>query len=161
VNPWLDDPRADINRRTPTGTNALEAAIFCGRLEVARLLIALPSVDVNDRDGSHGPPLYLAVSSNQPDVVEWLCGRLDLMVNRTWSASVPWTPLMEAARLGNVRTTEILLSHPDIDPRARTWKSGTALRIAKEHNCVEVAAKIEAHLRKGGGSFRRLGVFFS
>jgi ankyrin repeat protein len=158
---FMGDPRVDINRRTPAGSDALAFAMKYGHLEVARLLISVPAVDVNDARGVFAPALFLAVSFELADAVEWLCARSDGQVNKISNWSVSRTPLMEAARLGNVGITEILLRHPDIDARVRTLKWGPALKIAKEQNCVEVAAMIEAHLQKGGGLVKRLGWFFS
>jgi hypothetical protein len=114
-------------------------------LEAARILIAEPSLDVNDGLGAAGAPLPAAANLQLPEVVEWLCERKDIDVNVTKKMPVAMTALMVATALTNARIVEILLRQPGIDTWVRTPLGSTALTFANMKGASEIAQMIEEH----------------
>jgi ankyrin repeat protein len=114
-------------------------------LEVAKILISEPSLDVNDAVAFGGPALHAAIAMQLPEVVEWLCKRKDTNVNMARRIKAPMTPLMMAAAHLNPEIARILLNHPQIDTGIKTSRGDTALGVAKAKGATEIAQMIEAH----------------
>ncbi|OHE96458.1 pfs domain-containing protein [Colletotrichum orchidophilum] len=93
----LLDHKADVNLADSKGRTTISYAAERTNTEMARLLMAVPGIDVNlkdedlraplwvrieDVDGEGRGLLHLAATAGAADLVEFLCGRDDVDVNR-------------------------------------------------------------------------------
>ena len=123
--------RADPLRQTPSGDTAIMLAALGGHLETVRILVDA-GVPVNRLTG--WTALHYAAFSGSADVTSYL---LERGAHKNAVAPNGYTPLMMAARNGNVAAARALLHHdPDL---ARKGAAGeTALAIARRGNHAEL-----------------------
>ncbi|KAL2793218.1 ankyrin repeat-containing domain protein [Aspergillus keveii] len=103
----------DLDARSEGGT-ALHWALERRYLDIADMLIAQPSVDVNQKDEDGFTPFVAAAKYTFSDIVRALLqDRKDLDVNAKDGQGV--TALGWAARLNDHDTIKVLLVHPGVD----------------------------------------------
>ena len=144
---------ADPDLQVPVLDNqgALHFAVTNGSEAMVQLLLnAGASPDLTD--GLRFTPLLYAVSGREIEDVETSIRIADMLldaganVNHASSAEVSyaWTPLMQAARNGQVEIVRFLLGVDGIDLTARNTEGLTALGAARESGSSEVVAALEA-----------------
>ena len=111
-----------INRRTALGHAAAK-----GHLDVVRLLLSRPDIDVNA--GEH-TPLYLATRdfNNSPqkyDIAKILLNNSNIDVNKgsyQISGLDPRHPLYDPAQSGDIKMVELLMNHTQTDVNNRGYE---------------------------------------
>ncbi|MEO0558037.1 MAG: ankyrin repeat domain-containing protein [Bacteroidota bacterium] len=144
---------ANPNLQVPVLDNqgALHFAVVNGSEAMVRLLLdagAAPDLT----DGLQFTPLLYAVSGREIEDANVSIRIADMLldaganVNHASSAEISyaWTPLMQAARNGEVEIVQFLLGVDGIDLTARNTEGLTALGAARESGSIEVVAVLEA-----------------
>ena len=142
---------ADPDLQVPVLDNqgALHFAVTNGSEEMVRLLLdAGASPDIADALG-YTPLLYVSGHGDDPSVSLSIARQLlaaGANINHASSAqnSYAWTPLMEAARTGQVEMVQFLLNIEGVDLAARNTEGLTALGAARENDFHDVVALLDA-----------------
>jgi len=147
----LADPHVNINAQNNRKHTALhKTVIFLSGIDVAKLLLSSPVIDVNLRDEKGWSPLAFAARYHGSDVsyLELLLSHQDIDVNSRENED--WTPLMMACRYAtskdsSIQIVEKLLSHPDINPNLQNEKKMTALHFAAGYADFETFSLVLNH----------------
>ena len=137
------------------GSSSLHRAIAFNQVDVARILLDHPNIDVNLLDRSRGDwtPLMLAASLRRGQIVPILVHKPSLDINLQ-SGESQSTALHLAAKTGDVQIVRFLLEHPDIDVNKRNgWC--TPLTEAARNGYLSV---VEALLDHGADTELQEGV---
>lgn len=89
-------------------------------------------------NGAKVTALHAAVSSNQPQIAEWL---LDAGADVNARQQMDYTPLMGAAANARIAILDLLLAR-GADPALRTADGKSAADLAREHGHEEVAVRL-------------------
>lgn len=142
---WFLREGANPNLRCGRGSSSLHRAIASNHLEIARILLDYPGIDVNLVDNSHhgATPLMLAISYSSSSILPLLLRKPGLAINEQ-SSALEKTALMQAASYGDESAVRLLLSHPGIEINLKNrW--GTALTIAAKTGHVAVVETLLDH----------------
>ena len=142
-------PEIDVNWTNPDNYQwtPLHAASRYGHVEVVKLLLAHPDINVNLKSRGGQTPLSLGCKYGQVSVVEVLLK--DRHVNVTLNDKEGCTPLWWASCIGNHGVIEWLVASGrdlgDISNKKGNWngKEYAALDIARERNKTEVVSLLE------------------
>jgi len=123
----LAHPRTDehdLNREgKEMGWTILHHAIRSNKLDAVKLLMSKEALDVNHVSNERSQketPLVFAINRCRTDAAVVLCGRSDLDVNaRDWWGA---TPLILAAKKGQLEMVRCLLGCPGVDINAKQTK---------------------------------------
>jgi ankyrin repeat protein len=135
----LDEDPARLNSVAADGFFPLGLAAYFKHPDAARLLLDR-GADPNQAasNGAKVTALHAAVSSNQPQIVEWL---LDAGADVNARQQMDYTPLMGAAANARTAILDLLLAR-GADPALRTTDGKSAADLAREHGHEEVAARL-------------------
>ena len=121
-----------MNKTGEYGSTPLFKAIWNGHVEVVKLLLSAPGVDVNKAGSTFAnpaTPLNIACSKDHTEIVELLLAAPGIDINST---------LAEACRLcrrgSKLPVVRRLLRVPGIDPNTRDERGFTPLMIATLHH---------------------------
>jgi len=140
----LQDKRWDPNmleRKTVKGDSGLIIAAYRGSLDIVKLILDQPSIDVNIQDSNGESPLNFAMKCNFPEVVEILLAReetkLDILdENDEYS-------LKQACKNNYVECVKLFLAdkrcNAEIVNNVGRNSLSTALTIAAESGNAEIA----------------------
>ena len=146
---------ADPNLVCSRGRSSLHRAIAFDKVNVARILLDHPNIDVNLVDGSRKDqtPLMLASSYGRGQIVPILTHKPGLDVNSQAPESQS-TALHFAAQLADAQIVSTILDHPDVDVNKRNrWC--TPLTVAAQNGHLSV---VEALLDHGADTELQEGV---
>lgn len=135
----LDVNKLYVNNYTPVLVSAAES----GRVEVVRLLLDTPTVDVNEGDESLWTALMSAIENRHVEIVRLLLDAPNIDVNARDRRL--WTALMFAAYGGNKVIVRLLLAAPGINVNAHGRWGKTAVDLARERGFDEIVQLLEAH----------------
>jgi len=144
---FSDNPGIDVNWTHDRGLTALHVASCQGHVEVVKLLLAYPNINVNVKDNSARTPLSLGCMSGQVTVVQLL---KDPRVDVTLADLNGRTPLW-ASCAGRPEVIECLISSGrdlgDIKNKkgrdSGDGKDKTALEIARKNKQTEAVQLLE------------------
>jgi len=144
--PMCSDEPGDI---TP-----LSAAAFCGFSGLARHLIMMHALDVNEKCARHGfSPLHGASAYGHVESSRVL---LDHGANVNAQEDEGFTPLLYASLWGHLRVAQLLLEHKAIS-NARNNDDDTPLNMALRHGHLEIVRLLLEHgadvAARGEGGF--------
>lgn len=138
----LDSPRINLEARTGNGDNALMIAAFTANKPAVELLLGKGAL-VN-RSG--WTPLHYAAASGEPSIAQMLLDRsavVDaLSPNKT-------TPVMMAARSGNIMMVKVLLD-AGADASLKNDQGMTAIDFAREANAKDIVDGLTFRLKRAG-----------
>lgn len=120
--------REDVNPNYVVGSYEalLEAAVLSGNKQAIQLLLAREDIDIN---GGRSPPLVLAVSRGEREIVDLLLS--DYRINIHMQDELRDTALTRSASSGDVTTLRQLFSKDStLDLNQVTRHEGTALLLA-------------------------------
>jgi ankyrin repeat protein len=142
------------NAWSTDGFTALHLASFFGQPKAAGLLIErgadIEASALNQRFAAGAHPLHSAVAAQQQQVIALL---LKAGADPNSKQHGGFTPLLEAAQLGNADLAELLLAH-GADPRAQLDDGRTAAELAEEAGNQLLAERLRTrptHGRRTGG----------
>jgi ankyrin repeat protein len=116
-----------------TGRTPLHWASYCGRKDVAELLLA-SNADVNAKDSLGATPLHNAALNGHKDVVELL---LASKAEVNAKDNDGWTPLHYAACHGRKGVVELLLaSNADVNAKDKDGKTPLHMAVIEDHKDV-------------------------
>lgn len=142
VTALLDSPRINLEARTGNGDNALMIAAFTANKPAVELLLGKGAL-VN-RSG--WTPLHYAAASGEPSIAQMLLDRsavVDaLSPNKT-------TPVMMAARSGNIMMVKVLLD-AGADASLKNDQGMTAIDFAREANAKDIVDGLTFRLKRAG-----------
>jgi hypothetical protein len=131
-------PNTSDERRT-----SLHTASEAGHLEIVRSFLEVgEDSDVNERDGRHWTPLFLASKEGRIEVAKLLIEYGADVNSLDWTG---WTPLLAASLRGHPGVVHLLLNH-GADVNARHQDHRTALHLALHNPSLEI---VKALLKKG------------
>ncbi|ETV70635.1 hypothetical protein, variant [Aphanomyces astaci] len=125
-----------------SGKSPLHIVCESGRLNVAQLLLAQPTVDVNVRTPYDETPLLFACQARHVDIVRLLLARPETNVN--CSNGNQWTPLHSACENGFADIVQLLMSRPELDVTGISWRR-TPLHLACQQGHVDVVRLLLSH----------------
>lgn len=124
------------------GFTALHLAAFFGQPEATRLLIDreadIEASARNQRFAAGAHPLHSAVAAQEQEIVALL---LEAGADPNSKQHRDFTPLIEAAQLGNADLAELLLAH-GADPRAQLEDGRTAAELAERADNQSLAERL-------------------
>lgn len=121
---------ATMNSLTP-----LYLAIESCNIEIVKLLLGHPKINVNKLSGFHILPLHLAVKNNYIDIVKLLLAHRDIEINKIQYNEK--TALFVAAEEGNVACVELLFGLQYINQNIPNSHGNTPLIIAAKNGHIE------------------------
>ena len=124
-----------MNQAANDGRTPLFTASYQGHVEVVKLLLAAPGIDVNQANNNGFTPLYNASQEGHVEVVKLLLA-VGADVNKASKGG--WTPLYMASRNGHAEIVKLLLAAPGIDVNLANNNGDTPLFIASYQGDVEV-----------------------
>lgn len=135
----LDADPALLNAYAADGFYPLGLAAYFKQPAAVRLLLDR-GADPNQaaRNAAKVTALHAAVSSDQPQIVEWL---LDAGADVNARQQIDYTPLMGAAANARTAIMELLLAR-GADAAMRTTEGRTAADLAREHGHEAIAARL-------------------
>lgn len=104
----------DVNAVNSDGWAALHLAAENGELDMFKLLLGHPGINVNIADDDGKTPLYIAIEKWNDDIASVLILTPGIDVNAPTNAAR--TPIGLAAEKGNTNIVQLLLAHPNINP---------------------------------------------
>jgi ankyrin repeat protein len=135
----LDADPALANAPSPDGHQPLGlAAFFAGASTVRLLLDRGAEVGAVARNAMQVQAIHAAVASRNAESVALL---LERGADPNARQQVGYTPLMGAASGGRADIADLLLRH-GADPSLRSEDSKTAADLAREHNHLDLAARL-------------------
>jgi len=147
------DPAVALHQTTAGGRTPLHVACHAGKLDVVRVLMQHPALDLertlHRTCNDDLTPLFLACSGDYVEVVRYLLAHPD--ISRT--LNVPdfngRTPLHVACRRGYHQVVQLLLSHPALDPATLNVadEEGNSLLhfVDRHHNWSEIVTCLLRH----------------
>jgi hypothetical protein len=144
-------PDLDVNWKDQNGWTALhQASSYWGHLEVVKLLLDHPFINVNVQTNAGATPFLLCCSNRNLPVVQVLLK--DPRVDITLATNSGRTPLWDASCSGFLEVIEWRIASGrdlgDFNLKEKHWDemSYTALEIAKDRNNTEVVSLLERFL---------------
>ena len=136
----------DINYADSLGGTGLWYALFKDHLQVVKLLLSTPGIDVNKAMTTDGAtPLYVASAYGHVEAVKELLANQQININQGLT-DIGANPLFVASQEGHVEVVKELLAHPQINVnQARTDVGATPLIVASQNGHVEVVKELLAH----------------
>jgi ankyrin repeat protein len=133
----------NVNAMLNTGGTPLFTAYVFNKIEIFKLILAHPKVDVNCVDVDNFSLLFKLCHEVRFDLVELLIKKPNLKINYGGNDPDEWTPLMvTCSTYGyskiNIENVKLLLSHPDIDVNIQDTDGRTALLIACKGGYLEI-----------------------
>ena len=114
-----------INKCDESGCTCLSNAIKLGKVDIVRILLEAPGIDVNIKDQvSNYSPLHHACYVSSVPIIELLLQMDNLKVNIETDDKL--TPLMKACEIGNNEVIALLIQIGNADPEKRDnegWNS--------------------------------------
>ncbi|MCP4747666.1 MAG: hypothetical protein GY874_16220 [Desulfobacteraceae bacterium] len=143
VKKWLE-AGADVNHANKNGITPLIATACFDHIEIVKLLLSRPEIDVNKTDVYDGEtPLIAAACFDHIEIVKLLLSRPEIDVNLANSRG--WTALFCATWNGHIDAVKELLSHPDIDVNKDSSRGWTALFCATWNGRVDAVKELLSH----------------
>ena len=131
--------RADINGKTETQHTALRMAIYCGHIDIAKLILNTKSLNIDSRDSAGATVLTWAIRNNQIDILNLAIEKGADIDSQSIANN---TPLIEACYEGNIEAVEILLAKKaDITTKNNDNKNAT--EIAEGLNHYEISTLLD------------------
>ncbi|KAL8824082.1 MAG: hypothetical protein Q9191_005313 [Dirinaria sp. TL-2023a] len=126
------------------GNSSLHRAIAFNQVDVARLLLNHPNIDVNLVDPAHRDrtPLMLAASLRRAQIVPILVHKPSLDVNFQ-SGESRSTALHLAAVTGDGQVVRLILGHPDVDVNKRNYWCTPLTEAARDGHVAAVEALLD------------------
>ena len=136
---------ANPNSLCDRGRSTLHRAIVADDIQIARILLEEPGIDLRTPDPSQGDqtPLMLAASLGRSEILQTLLQKPDIEVN-THSGSYMNTALILAVGSGDANIVRQILSHPKIDVNKRN-KWCTALTEAARADFFTIVEMLLDH----------------
>ncbi|KAL8796487.1 MAG: hypothetical protein Q9195_001161 [Heterodermia aff. obscurata] len=136
---------ANPNLLCNRGRSTLHRAIVAGDIQITRILLEEPGIDLHTSDPSQGDqtPLMLAVSFRRSDILKSLLQKPEVEVNAN-SGSYQNTALTLAAGKGDADIVRQILNHPEIDVNKRN-KLCTALTEAARADYFAIVEMLLDH----------------
>jgi ankyrin repeat protein len=135
--------RAAANTWSSDGFSLLHLAAFFGQPEAVRFLVAqgadIEAVARNQRLAAEARPLHSAVAAQERDVITAL---LDAGADPNSRQHGGYTPLLEAAQLGNVKLVDLLLAH-GASASDRLGDGSSASDLARKAGNERLAERLE------------------
>lgn len=129
--------RIDINAPNgPTAATALYIAALNGHLEVVKLLLKQPSIEINKAQQNGFTPLIVAAQSNHIEVLKLLLARKNIMINSVTDKKN--SALYMAAQNGHSAVVKLLLDQPEIIINQPDINEVTPLGVASHKGHLEV-----------------------
>ena len=138
VKQLLLDSDIDVNYSLRNGgKSTFPLNIACGKqyLEIIKLLLAHPDIDINKCSVSRETPLSIACRNGYIDVVKLLVQHHSIMINTTFTDK---TPLFHACEHGFTDIVKLLLWQPDININKVDAFGYNCLHIATVNNHIKV-----------------------
>ncbi len=130
-------PEIDINHQLPARKQAffLTTAAAVGNVEIVRMLLGKPDINVNIKSNAKTALMY-AAENGYEEIVRLLLSDGNITVNEQGRAGL--TALMYASMKGHSNVVRLLLERPNIDINIQNGYITTALILAieKGHNDV-------------------------
>ncbi|KAH8698697.1 ankyrin repeat-containing domain protein [Talaromyces proteolyticus] len=125
-----------INQTDNEQMSALTEASRHGHLDVVKLLLKQPGIDVNHRDKMRKTPFLRACEVGNLDIVKLFLARRDVDINACddrCQSCLSW-----ACGSGNVDIVRLLLSRPGIDINRKNVHEGNAMNFAVGSGSLEI-----------------------
>lgn len=141
-------PTLNINAiPDPFANDVLQEAVTLHRNDIFDLLIKIPSIDVNSKNGIEERPLHCAIASRNLYALKVLLAHPKVRVNEP--EDMGYTALHYAAERGFTEGVQLLLSHPDIDSTIQSNNGERADEMVKTYfSFNEIKDLIQAHQRQ-------------
>ena len=127
---------------------ALHLASYTGHVEIVKVLLAHPRINVNLKDVDGCTSIFLACSSAHVSVVRLLLK--DPRVDATLMTNNDTTPLWDSSFYGELEVVEWLIASGrdlgDLNQKGKSWAAGveySTLEIAREYGECEVVSVLE------------------
>lgn len=133
------DPNS-VNGRSQT---ALHVAAQTGSLDIIKLLISIPGIDVNKKAIYDLTPLHLAISSYQISIIEMLLDVESLDINIKDNDGL--TPLNFSVKFNDSYLVSLLLKRNEIDVNTRSENFFSPLHRAAKLNAFNVMKTLMSH----------------
>ena len=111
----------------------LHMACIYGRIKIVKMLLGLPSIDLNVKDGNGDTPMALASKFNHLDIVLEL---VHLNALASTKNKKLWTPLHWACKNGNSMMVTIFIQL-GLNPNNLTQNDENCLHLASESGCIK------------------------
>ena len=134
---------ANANAPQIDGWILLTYAVKHGALANVQALLGIPQIDIDAKNTNGSTTLMVATNDSKDDVVKAL---IDHGADVNITDKNDWTPLMCAAKKGDLRIVQALLSAPHININSKNTSGSTALMVAIENTRDEV---VKALINKG------------
>jgi ankyrin repeat protein len=145
VRAFLDKPNINVN--TPDGYefSPLCSASNCGdsHIEVVKLLLAHPQIDVNRIGKDSENSLYLAAQNGYADIVKLLLKHPNIDVNI--ANRYGYSPLYIASENNHAKIVKLLLNFPKIDPNKSDVQRLSPLHIACLKGHIDIVKLLLKH----------------
>jgi len=99
---------------------AFSSAVIRGHMDIVKMLLEYPEIDVNIEDARGNIPLYHAIYNKHRDVLELLLNHPTTDVNKVANDS---TPLKCAIEFASKDLVQLILTHPDLDVNKETKRN--------------------------------------
>lgn len=119
-------------------------AVELGCVEMVKLLLAHPEINVNVQDEKGDTPLHYAAGRGYPECMRLLLAAPGIEVNKV--NEMAQSPLFYAAKGGWVDCLDLLLAAPEIDPFIMDAKEETPVSFAIHHGRLQCVKRL---LEKG------------
>jgi len=123
----------------------LHLACFYSNIDIIKLLLSYPDINVNIQDNNGNTPLHLPCSDElvNINVVELLLAHPDIDVNI--QDKYENTPLYKACYNNNINIIRLLLAHPNINVNIKNKNEETPLYRACKDNSIEITKLLLQH----------------
>ena len=122
-----------LNTKDYSGYTLLSVACEYGELEIVKLLLEQPNIDVNTKNDKGWTPLHIAY---RIDILKLLLEHPDIDVNNIRDKNE--NPLSRACKQNHIELVKLLLARPEIDVNIQDYYSKTPLYIVCENNNIEI-----------------------
>ena len=143
-----NNPAIDINRLNESGYNALHCASIFGSVEVVKLLLEHPNINVNSTHGRRRTAFSFSCSNSSMSVFEVLIK--DPRVDITLADDTGHTPLWWASCCGNHKIVECIIASGrdlgDVEKGKYNGQDYTAIEIARREWKTKVVTLLEGFL---------------
>lgn len=137
--------RADLNLSDSDGWTALHIAARNGDIDICRLLLSRPTIDVNVKNKWKSTPLMIAAGSGNLDIVELLLRHPRTQVDLQ-AEYYGRTALIEAALKGHVAVVKTLVAHgANVNAADKTGRNSALVEAIKNGH-----ANVATYLLRSG-----------
>lgn len=142
VNLLIQAPDINVNAMSKVGDTPLSCAAINGRTNVVRALLKTPGIDIEQACDTSGlTKLRLAASCG---LTEWILELINNGVDPNTKDAHGYTPLCQAACIGQNDVVKILLTAPDIDVNLEDAYGWTPLCYAASQGHIETVKMLLA-----------------